>query len=929
MRIPNATYRLQLTPDFGFDSATAIVDYLDSLGVSDLYCSPVFKAVSGSNHGYDVVDPTALNDELGGESGLERLNAEIKKRDMGWLQDIVPNHMAFDSQNHMLMDILENGQVSRFAGYFDIDWDHVYESLQRRLLTPFLGKFYGEALEAGEIKLHYHQNGLSVGYYDMRFPLRIESYPEVLTHGLERLEDRLGAQSSDLIRFIGTVYALYDLPGRDRLDERYDHIRLAKKLLWNMYTGNDAIQSYVDETLNLFNGEPGNDDSFDSLDHLLGKQHFRLSFWKVASEEINYRRFFTINGLISVRLEDPEVFEVTHRLISEMCANGVFSGLRVDHIDGLNDPSDYLERLRRLAPEIYLVVEKILEPGEVLPPDWPVEGTTGYDFLNTVNGLFCDRHAEKAFNTLYNRFARLQTTWERLVVDKKRLIIDKHLAGNIDNLAHLLKGISHRDRHGNDITLHGLRRALIEAMASFPTYRTYVNAKRFTEADRNCIERAVGKARDRNPGLRYELDYIEKFLLMGSRDDIEESQRSRALDFVMKFQQVTGPLMAKGVEDTCLYIYNRLLSLNEVGGSPNRFGCSREDFHGFMRDTVDHCLHAMNTTATHDTKRGEDAGMRLSVLTEMPDEWDRAVRNWRKINSRRKVVRGSKVPDKNDEYFLYQSLIAFWPLLERDREEFIERLKAYTIKAVREAKVHTAWLKPDAEYENAYLQFINRMLAEGDGNRFLEAFLPFWKRIAWYGMLNSLGQALIKFTAPGVPDVYQGNELWDFDMVDPDNRRPVDYEFRTNSLDYMRDRLSSDREGLLNELMNSMYDGRIKLFLTHRALVARRDHPELFVSGNYQPLQVAGARERNAVAYARRAGDQWALTVFPRLTVGLVDENQFPTGEDVWGDTTLQLPEEISGSFTDYLSGRRLNLEGKLRLAELFERLPWVLLVSE
>lgn len=929
MTIPNTTYRVQLTPDFNFDDATAVVAYLKSLGVSDLYCSPVFKSVTGSTHGYDVVDPTRLNEELGGETGLERLNAELGKHDMGWLQDIVPNHMAFDSQNHMLMDIFENGQTSRYANYFDIDWNHIYESLQGRLLAPFLGKFYGEALEAGEIALHYDRDGLSVGYYGLRFPLRIESYPEILTHELGRLEERLGPHDTTLIKFIGTVYALNDLPGRDHLDERYDQIRLTKRLLWNMYTGNDAIQSYVDETLNLFNGEPGDDDSFDSLDHLLGNQHFRLSFWKVASEEINYRRFFTINGLISVRLEDPEVFEVTHRLIRKMCTNGVFTGLRVDHIDGLNDPSDYLERLREVAPDVYLVVEKILEPGEVLPPDWPVEGTTGYDFLNTVNGLFCDRRAEKAFNTLYNRFARLQTTWERLVADKKRLIVDKHLAGNIDSLAHLLKGISHRDRHGNDITLYGLRRALIEAMACFPTYRTYVNSKRFTEVDRQSIERAVSKAHDRNPDLRYELDYIKKFLLMGSRDDIEEKQRRQAVDFVMKFQQVTGPLMAKGVEDTCLYIFNRLLSLNEVGGSPNRFGCSREDFHGFMRDTVDHCLHAMNTTATHDTKRGEDARMRLNVLTEMPDEWDRAIRDWRKTTSRRRVVRGSKVPDKNDEYFLYQSLIAFWPLQERDREGFAERLKDYTIKAVREAKVHTAWLKPDEEYENAYLQFIDRLLAEGNDNRFLESFLPFCKKITWHGMLNSLGQTLIKFTAPGVPDIYQGNELWDFDMVDPDNRCPVDYRFRANSLEYIRGRLPTDRDGLLDELMNSMYDGRIKLFLTHRTLAARSDQPDVFISGDYRPLEATGKCERNVVAYARRAGDRWALAVLPRLTVGLVEENEFPVGEAVWGDTMIELPEQIPESFTDYLTGRRLDLEGKLRLAELFEHLPWALLVSE
>lgn len=929
MRIPSATYRLQMTPSFGFAQVREIVPYLAEFGISDLYVSPVFKAVKGSSHGYDVVDPTQINDELGGRDGLAALSGELKRHGMGWLQDIVPNHMAFDSENVMLMDVFENGTCSRYCSYFDIDWHHVYEGLHGRVLAPFLGRFYGEALEAGEIQLAYDECGLSVNYYDLRFPLKIESYARVFTSNLEALEGRLGGQHPDVIRYLGTVYALGDLPAAEDACRRNDQIPLLKKILWDLYSANDSIREFVEENLRRFNGEPGRPESFQLLDELLNEQHFRLAFWKVATEEINYRRFFTINGLISVRLEDRDVFDDTHVLVRDLCHSGAFDGLRVDHIDGLHDPHQYLERLRELAPDAYVVVEKILEHGEELPDDWPIAGTTGYEFLNTVNGVFCRHDHERGFRRLYHRFIRSHLAWEQLVAEKKRLMIGKHLAGNVDNLAHLMKRISSRDRHGNDITLYGLRRALVEVMAYFPVYRTYITRERFSEADHRRIGRAVERARGRNPALLYELGFLERFLHLKLGEMATAEERDQAIDFVMRFQQVTGPLMAKGVEDTCMYIYNRLLSLNEVGGSPNRFGVTREEFHRVNAARRTEYAHGLNTTATHDMKRGEDARARLNVLSELPEDWAAMVNTWRRLSRRRKMVHGTKVPDNNDEYFLYQTLVASWPFFESEREPFRARLKEYIIKAVREAKVHTAWLKPDEAYESAYLWFIDVLLDETTENKFLESFLPFWRRIAWFGMLNSFGQVLLKVTCPGVPDFYQGCEFWDLSMVDPDNRRPVDYAARREALADIRRRHAVDPTGLAVDLMNTAHDGRIKLLLTHLALAHRREAEELYRDGDYLPLETSGERSNHIIAHARRHNGHWSAVVVPRFLTGLIQENDYPLGSGVWQDDALTLPEDAPREWRNVITGEAVAAGGGLRLADALARFPVALMTGE
>ncbi|MBD3401737.1 malto-oligosyltrehalose synthase [candidate division GN15 bacterium] len=929
MRIPRATYRLQLNPSFGFEQAEQIVDYLAQLGVSDIYASPIFNARSGSTHGYDVVDPRQLNPELGSQQDFHDLVTSLGDRDLGWVQDIVPNHMAIDPDNTMLMDVLEVGASSPYYDFFEIDWDHPYENMHGRLLLPLLGKFYSECLADGEIKLGYDESGFTINYYQIRLPLRIDSYTEILEYSLGTLEESLGSNHPDYVKFLGSVHFHRSITNRKDDRSLYQQIRHAKRLLWQLYDGNERIRTHVDAAIDHFNGDLADRSSFDALDHLLSQQLFRLSFWKVASEEINYRRFFTVNDLICLRVEKERVLEETHQLVLELVGQGTFTGLRIDHIDGLYDPKKYLDRLRSRIGETYLVVEKILEAEEHLPENWPVQGTTGYDQLDLINGVFCKVENRSAFTKLYFRFTGLQQAYDDILHEKISLIIHKHMAGNIDNLAQFLKTISGHDRYGQDITLYGLRRALVEVMAHFPVYRTYMSKRECSEDDRRYVRHAIQQARERNPDLLYEFNFIEKYLLLEMDDSVSEDDRRKWIHFVMAFQQYTGPLMAKGFEDTMMYVYNRLLSLNDVGGNPNLFGHDLKSFHAFQQYRHEAYPHAMTTTSTHDTKRGEDVRARINVLSEMPDEWERRIKQFARINrGRKRRVRGSVVPDKNDEYFLYQTLLGVWPGGDIDTA-FIERIKQYVIKAVREAKVHTAWIKPDSAYEDAYLAFVGRILSTGSDNAFLDEFIPFQQRVAAYGIWNSLSQLVVKMTVPGVPDIYQGCELWDLTLVDPDNRRPVDFSHRKLVLDDLVDRQSDDPAGLLSDLLESRTDGRIKLYLTHRLLQLRNESTDLFTHGAYVPVEITGERAVNVVAYARRHDDAWAITVVPRFTSEVIGEDEVPIGESVWGDTEIVLPEAAPGQWQNAFSGESvLAGDGRLRLAEILDQIPAAVLTN-
>ncbi|HUK40873.1 MAG TPA: malto-oligosyltrehalose synthase [Candidatus Acidoferrales bacterium] len=932
MRIPTATYRLQLHKDFAFAQVAEIIDYLHALGISDLYASPILKARAGSVHGYDVVDPNQINPELDDSESFSALSAELRKRDMGWIQDIVPNHMAYDCNNRLLADVLENGPNSQFARFFDIEWDNPDETLRGRVLAPFLGKFYGACLEDGELVLQYDADGLAVHYYQQRFPLNIESYGQVLAPSVTLFRRKLGRQHPDLIKLLGVLYTIKNLPSHEENRERADQIAFIKSMFWGLYTGNDEIKALFDQNIAVFNGRPGDAESFNALDHLLGQQYYRLSFWKVATEEINYRRFFNINDLISLRIEDWEVFDVAHALLLKLVQEGKITGLRIDHIDGLYDPLTYLKRIRERIGELYVVVEKILDPDEELPANWPVCGTTGYDFAHHVSAIFCQSVNEEPFSQIYSRFTGLRPVYSDLVTGKKRLIIGRHMAGDVDRLAHLLKRVSSRDRFGGDITLYGLKRALVEVLALFPVYRTYVSFDHFSDVDRELIRGVMKRALELNPALAYELSFIGKFLLLEHGDQLPSEERNHWISFIMRLQQLTGPLMAKGFEDTTLYIYNRLLSLNEVGSKPDHFGLSLPDFHRFNEQRSRQWPHSMNATSTHDTKRGEDARARINVLSEIPEEWQAQLSRWSELNRRHKqVIKGQPVPDRNDEYFFYQSVIGAWPF-GGDPTEFVERAKAYMIKAVREAKVHTEWLKPDDAYEAAFLAFIERTLDPGEANRFLPVFLPFARRVAFCGVLNSLAQTLLKITSSGVPDFYQGTDLWELSFVDPDNRRPVDFARRRALLEELQRQRSSDRTGLVRDLLARWEDGKIKLYLISSALNFRRSHSWLFQQGSYLPLSVSESRKDNLCAFARNSESDWSIVLAPRFTAPLVEPETWPLRE-FWRGNTVILPAGAPRRWLNIFTGEEVVVSGTdreklLDLSSALGTFPVALLIA-
>lgn len=936
MIIPSSTYRIQFTPDFTLVDLEEQVDYLHRLGISHVYASPIMTSRKGSMHGYDTVDYHAIDPELGGRAAFQSCRALLNKRNMGWLQDIVPNHMAYSSQNKLIMDVCEKGEQSLYYHYFDINWDHFWDALKGKVLAPFLGSYFSSCLENREIQLVYDERGLSVCYYKHRFPLLLSTYSTVFNQTIEQIEHTNDVNGSDVARFVGTLDLLSGISQNSASisDELVNH---AKGMLWGLYCTNNFIKTQLDQTISQFNGAKGEKQSFDALDTLLAKQVFRLAYWKVAAEEINYRRFFTVNDLICMRVEDEKVFEDTHRYLFYLINLGLIDGIRIDHIDGLYDPQVYLQRIRARYPKLYVVVEKILGEVEQLPLDWPVQGTTGYDFLALVNSLQCRRESIKSIAQTYFRFSGKHVHFIDVMHDKKRLIIGKHLAGNVDNLAHVMKRVVGLERYGRDITMYGLKRALVEVLTFFPVYRSYVNESTFSAEDRVVLHQAVELAKTHNPALQYELEFIESFFLsiseINSTDTTDGSHQ--IIHFIMEFQQVTGPLMAKGCEDTAFYSFNKLISLNEVGGDPRRFGLSTQAFHVENTDRNRRNPHTMNATATHDTKRGEDTRARINVLSELPVEWKKMLTQWKKVNRTKKVLQnGSFLPDDNDEYFLYQTLLGTFPfgscggeVGEEEMQRYVERMQEYVVKAVREAKVHTAWIKPDEEYEKACASFVGALLDGAIDNPFLELFKPFSAKIACYGMYNSITQTVLKMTCPGVPDIYQGAELWDFSVVDPDNRRPVDYSLRTAHLNRIKGmEASGNRKDLINNLLSTRADGTIKLYLIYRILHLRGVWKEAFSGGSYVPLRVDGRYKNNVIAFLRISGENAILVVVTRFLTMIVNEERDPIGESVWQDTAVMLPMSYRDTtWVDSLSGVSfVNTSQRMRVGTALTALPCV-----
>ena len=932
-RVPSSTYRFQFNHFFTFSHATALIPYLHELGISDLYASPYLQARPGSLHGYDITNHNALNPEIGGTEEHERMIRELREHGMGHLLDIVPNHMGIGGDNPWWMDVLENGQSSPFAPYFDIDWHPLKPELDGKVLLPILGDQFGAVLERGEFELHFKEGRFWIDYFEHHLPVAPRSTTSILREALSELA--LPSEHIDRLELESIVTALEHLPPRSRTDEasvaeRRREKEITQRRLVALYDSSAAVQEALDAAVRRFNGTQGDSASFDPLEALLDDQAYRLAFWRVAAEEINYRRFFDINDLAGVRVEVPEVFDATHGLILRLLADGKLSGLRIDHPDGLFDPRHYLLRLQEEVARqtgrspLYVLVEKILTGDEALPRSWPVAGTVGYDFLNRLNGLFVAKENEEAMSATYARFTRPLPEFDELEYRKKKLILRSALASELNVLADLLNDVSEANRRSRDFTLGSLTDALREIIACFPIYRTYIDAyaERVTDGDRHYVERAVREAKRRNPATSPSIfDFLRNVLLLRWPENLGENARDESARFVMKFQQLTGPVMAKGVEDTSFYVYNRLVSLNEVGGAPDHFGVSVEEFHEFNRERAEHWPHAMNSTSTHDTKRSEDVRARINVLSELPTLWDEHVIRWREFNAgKKRREEGGSIPDANDEYLLYQSLVGAWPLEPVDaqtHQAFVGRIQEYMEKATREAKVHTSWINPNEAYDAGVQNFVARILSPDGDNLFLQDFVQFHERIRASGMRNALAQMLFKLTCPGVPDLYQGQEMWDFSLVDPDNRRPVDYASRQEALRALCTRLEEeDRGEIARELLASWKDGRIKMYVTYLALRLRRAHPELFREGEYTPLFARGARAGNVVGFARRWADEEretsVIVAVPRLTTMLMADPEGPWANgNIWGKTTLIGPALLAGRYRDVLTGTEIEARGE------------------
>jgi (1->4)-alpha-D-glucan 1-alpha-D-glucosylmutase len=984
--IPVATYRLQFNHQFKFLNAKSIISYLHELGISDCYTSPYFNAQRGSLHGYDILDHNILNPEIGTEEEYNEWIEELKKYGMGQILDIVPNHMSIaGDENTWWMDVLENGPSSIYADFFDIDWRPVKDELENKVLLPILGDQYGHVLDNQELLLSFEEGAFFVHYYDRRLPVAPTTYKKILEFRIDELEKKMGKDHPHLQELLSIITALEHLPprtekDREKIMERRREKEIIKRRLWNLYNESGEIRSFINENIRIFNGEKGDRRSFDLLDELLNDQVYRLSHWRVATEEINYRRFSDINELAAIRMEDPLVFKEAHRLIFKLIREKKVTGLRVDHADGLYNSAEYLYRLQKgcfvqfclqaipsledesvleekmgrlydeelsknptspLRMPLYIVGEKILTKSERMPEDWPIFSTTGYVFLNSVNGIFIDMEKDKAFDDIYTGFIRSKVNYQDLVYEKKKLVMQTSMPSEINTLGHYLNRISEKNRHTRDFTLNSLTTAIVEVIACFPVYRTYVTPSGVNERDRRYIEQAVSRAKRKNPALSTTIfDFLENVLLLQYPEDFKEADKMEWVDFVMRFQQITGPVMAKGVEDTTFYVYNHFVSLNEVGGNPERFGTPLDTFHGQNIERTKFWPYAMISTATHDTKRCEDVRVRLNILSEIPNEWRDSLLRWSRINKKKKsVIDGQMVPDRNEEYLLYQTLIGVWPVHPMDEaayEVFKKRIRDYMLKAVREAKVNTSWISPNILYEEGLMKFIDAILSFSQGNPFIRDFEPFQRKVSYFGTFNSLSQTLLKMTSPGIPDFYQGTEIWDFSLVDPDNRRPVDFNIRKEMLKALKKKMAmsgSDLLGFVRDLLQEWRDGYTKLYVIFRSLNYRKENYQLFMDGIYVPLIGDGDLKDHICAFARQREEKVVLVIVPRFLTRLIKSiEEMPLGREVWGDSRIVIPDEIVGEkFHNIFTGETIQTiqkdgQGVLALGEILAHFPVAML---
>lgn len=954
-QIPTATYRLQLNPNFTFRDAAAIVPYLSALGISHCYASPYLRARPGSLHGYDIIEHSALNPEIGTPDDYEAFVAELHRHGMKQILDIVPNHMGvMGSDNTWWLDVLENGEASAFVDFFDIDWDPIKDELQGKVLIPVLADQYGNILEKGELKVSFdsERGEFSIFYHQHRFPIDPKEYPRILGLRLESLQKELGTTAEDFLELQSIITAFSHLPERRGLTpeqraERNREKEVQKRRLAALCAKCEAVREFVLANVETINGTPDDPRSFDALHDLIKAQSYRFAQWRVAADDINYRRFFDINDLAALRTENETVFNETHRFVLALVAEGKLDGLRIDHPDGLYDPARYFKRLtERLAAmlepqnrEAYLVVEKILTGKEQLLEEWPLDGTTGYEFCNLVNGLFVDSTSADKMERIYRTFTGVSQDFRDLVYTCKKLILKVVLASELNVLANLLSRIALASRYTCDFTLNSLRSALAEIISCFPVYRTYVNCCEVSEQDRRYVEQAVAAARKRSNAADLSVfDFVQRVLLIQVNGGDAGWYKQAVLRFAMKFQQVTAAVMAKGLEDTSFYRYNRLTSLNEVGGNPSRFGTSVEDFHRANQERLASWPDSMLASSTHDSKRSEDVRARIDVLSEIPVLWRLHLRRWRDWNRGKKHAQdGEYAPTRNDEYLLYQTLIGAWPTEKLDDlgwKGFAERIEQYMLKAVREAKEHTSWANGNAEYEDALVQFVRAILDRNSKNRFLADVQNFQESISRFAVFNSLSQSLLKMTSPGVPDIYQGNELLEFALVDPDNRHPVDYGHRRLLLERLQKLATSTDNVRVKDLLAGPEIPLAKMYLIWKTLSLRRSEPMLFQRGTYVPLRATGEKSEHLVAFARQYDGRTVVAVVPRLTAKLLGEgNNSMSDEGVWRNTQIEMPDTTAPCYHDVFTGECIPVakDGgcKLPASVIFRSFPFALLTSE
>jgi len=945
---PRATYRLQLNHSFTLRDATAIIPYLTQLGVSHVYTSPLLKASPGSMHGYDVTDHGVLNPELGTRADFDLFVATLHEHGLGLVVDIVPNHLGvMGDNNRWWQDVLENGPAAQFAGYFDIDWRPNRASMRDRLLIPVLGDAYGNVLERGEIKLDFDasRGEFLARYHEHSFPIDPREYPRIFVAVTQSLESY---ESDEAHRgdFESLLNAFARLPPRTATTEaaraeRYRDKESHKRRLVRLLERSPAVAAFIDSAVQRINGVPDQPASFDALDALLEAQTYRLAHWRVAADEINYRRFFDVNTLAALRMDDPAVFAAAHALILELVAAGKIDGLRIDHSDGLYDPEAYFVRLQSALREasgierFYVITEKIIAPHERMPAQWQVSGTTGYEFGALATAWLVNSSSEAALSRFYAQFTGEPADFGEIAYQGKRLVMRIALAAELEGLATQLDRLAQQDRHTADFTRPALREAILECVACFPVYRTYVSASGASDDDRRTVQWAVSVARKRSFAADLSVfDFLQSVLLVEFAAERSGPIRDAVLEFAMKFQQVTSPVAAKGVEDTALYRYYRLAALNDVGSDPRRYSATSQALHQTNLETARSWPGTLLATSTHDSKRSEDVRARIAVLSEMPQLWRQHVGRWARLNrGKRRQLADGPAPTRNDEYLVYQTLMGIWDPAQ-DPALLTARLQEYLIKAAREAKRSTSWLSPVADYEQGLTDFAARLLENPQRNAFLHDFRKLAEPVAWFGALNSLSQLALKVTSPGVADFYQGTEMPALALVDPDNRRPVDFAAARRNLEQLRVLRESHGEAFMDHLLLEL-PHLVKLDVTSTLLSLRRADPDLFSRGRYEPLTVLGERQDHLLAFSRSHEGRSVIVIVTRWLYTLTNGQQaLPVGA-AWGDTLIQADTAPSReSFTELLSGarvapRRTDTGISVLAADALARFPLAVLLTE